>query len=172
MNITDVSQDEIGAVYNEIRETAEKGHYHLNPDRKFAEELIRGLIINRRRYGYDACPCRLCIGPEEDNKDIICPCYYRDEDILEYGSCYCGLYVSEDISRGKRKLTAIPERRNKDVSEDECISFPELSKRIQLQYPVHRCNVCGYLCARDNPPERCPVCGAVSKRFQVFIRKI
>jgi ABC-type ATPase with predicted acetyltransferase domain len=26
-----------------------------------------------------------------------------------------------------------------------------------LPYPVWRCKVCGYLCARDGPPEVCPI---------------
>ena len=35
--------------------------------------------------------------------------------------------------------------------------------------PVWRCKVCGYLCARDSPPEVCPICKAKKDRFEVFI---
>jgi rubrerythrin len=59
----------------------------------------------------------------------------------------------------------IPERRNneKTVARD--------NKKIKsdLSYPVWRCRVCGYLCARDNPPEKCPVCKASKERFEKFM---
>jgi rubrerythrin len=29
--------------------------------------------------------------------------------------------------------------------------------------------VCGYLCARDEPPETCPVCKAKKERFERFV---
>jgi rubrerythrin len=37
-----------------------------------------------------------------------------------------------------------------------------------LPYPVWRCRVCGYLCARDEPPAVCPVCKAQKERFERF----
>lgn len=33
---------------------------------------------------------------------------------------------------------------------------------------VWRCKVCGYLCARDSPPETCPICGVDADRFEKF----
>jgi len=45
------------------------------------------------------------------DKDIICPCVYRDDDIREYGSCYCNLYVSKEWNEGKIPHTFVPERR-------------------------------------------------------------
>ena len=30
--------------------------------------------------------------------------------------------------------------------------------------------VCGYLCARNNPPETCPICKAKRERFAKFIK--
>jgi rubrerythrin len=38
-----------------------------------------------------------------------------------------------------------------------------------LPYPVYRCKVCGYLCARDEPPEICPICKAKKERFERFM---
>jgi rubrerythrin len=34
--------------------------------------------------------------------------------------------------------------------------------------PVWRCKVCGYLCARERPPGKCPICGADRDRFEEF----
>lgn len=45
------------------------------------------LLINERRYGYRACPCRLASGAKEEDLDIICPCDYRDADLNEHGGC-------------------------------------------------------------------------------------
>ena len=44
-----------------------------------------------------------------------------------------------------------------------------LEKELNIKYPVWRCNVCGYLCARENPPEICPICKAKKERFEIFI---
>ncbi len=33
---------------------------------------------------------------------------------------------------------------------------------------VYRCTVCGYLCARDEPPDLCPSCSAKKERFEEF----
>jgi rubrerythrin len=38
-----------------------------------------------------------------------------------------------------------------------------------LSRPVWRCRVCGYLCARDEPPEVCPICKASRDRFERFM---
>ncbi|HOH80214.1 MAG TPA: ferredoxin:glutaredoxin reductase, partial [Methanoregulaceae archaeon] len=40
---------------------------------------------------------------------------------------------------------------------------------MALPFPVWRCRVCGYLCARDAPPLICPVCKATKDRFERFI---
>jgi ferredoxin-thioredoxin reductase catalytic subunit len=67
---------------------AEAAGYHLNPDEKFTSELVEGLLANTERYGYPLCPCRLTGGNKEADLDIICPCDYRDQDVVEYDTCY------------------------------------------------------------------------------------
>jgi len=39
----------------------------------------------------------------------------------------------------------------------------------KLSLPVWCCKVCGYLCARDEPPELCPICKAKKERFERFM---
>jgi ferredoxin-thioredoxin reductase catalytic subunit len=128
------------------------------------------LIINRKRYGYQACPCRLSEGKKEEDLDIICPCDYRDSDLDEYGACYCALYVSKEVVDGKKKLGSIPERRP-PKSEREKLEKQKIStkKITNLSKPVWRCKVCGYLCGRDEPPGVCPICKAKKERFEKFI---
>jgi ferredoxin-thioredoxin reductase catalytic chain len=90
---------------------AESQGIQLNMDKEYVIEILEGLLKNESRYGYRSCPCRLATGVKEKDKDIICPCVYRDPDIKEYGSCYCGLYVSKEWNEEKIKHIKVPERR-------------------------------------------------------------
>ena len=103
--------DEVEKLYHKLDKYAESNGYHLNPDIEFTKSLVQSLITNQKRYGYWACPCRLASGNRDQDTDIICPCVYRDPDLVEYGTCYCALYVSQDIKDGKKKVESIPDRR-------------------------------------------------------------
>jgi len=171
MSQTDVTEEEIQQAYEKLKRDAQAGGYHLNPEREFVEELIRGLLTNQKRYGYWACPCRLASGVKEEDLDIICPCDYRDVDLDQHGSCYCALYVSQEILDGKKKLGSIPERRPPLEERKKAKAERPKSAAViaTLPLPVWRCKVCGYLCAREGPPEVCPVCKAKKDRFERFI---
>jgi len=83
-----VSQEEIESAYKKLKKDAESAGYHLNPDEDFTKQLVAWLLVNEKRYGYQACPCRFATGKREEDRDIICPCDYRDPDLDEYGTCY------------------------------------------------------------------------------------
>jgi len=83
-----ITPDEVDKSYERLKAEAEAGGYHLNPEVSFTKELVRGLLVNQRRYGYPACPCRLSSGIKEEDLDIICPCDYRDPDLMDYDTCY------------------------------------------------------------------------------------
>ena len=164
-----ISPEEVERLFKRLDKEAEAGGYHLNPDAPFTQELIKGLLINEKRYGYGACPCRLASGHKEDDLDIICPCDYRDPDLTDYGACYCALYVSLEVSRGEKKLPSIPERRLAAEERKKTKPQPKAAGLASLPLPVWRCKVCGYLCAREGPPEVCPICKAKKERFEKFI---
>ena len=168
MNEQEVAVAEIDKLYDRLFREAESAGYHLNPDVEFTRELVKSLIINERRYGYWACPCRLASGKKEDDLDIICPCDYRDPDLNEYDACYCALYVSDAVRKGEKKAGSIPERRRPPAERrrEAEIAGP---KPTGLSQPVWRCKVCGYLCAREQPPEVCPICKAKKDRFERFM---
>lgn len=154
-------------LYEKLDKDAKQSGYFLNPDKNFVLGLCEGLLKNQERYGYQSCPCRLAEGNKENDLDIICPCDYRDSDLEKYGACYCGLYVSKDIALGKKTLSSIPESRppkEKRVNKVEKMDIKSSSK-----IPVFRCKVCGYLCAKENPPLICPICKAEKDRFELFI---
>jgi ferredoxin-thioredoxin reductase catalytic chain len=83
-----ISQGEIDKLYEQLNKDARAGGYYLNSDIEFTKSLISGLLTNENRYGYQACPCRLASGVKAEDIDIICPCDYRDADVVEYGSCF------------------------------------------------------------------------------------
>lgn len=168
MSEQEVALAQIDGLYERLFREAESSGYHLNPDVEFAKGLAKSLIVNERRYGYRACPCRLASGRNKDDLDIVCPCDYRDPDLNEFGACYCALYVSEAVSKGERKADSIPERRLPGA-ERRMETGKEDSRPTGLSLPVWRCKVCGYLCAREQPPEVCPICKAKKDRFERFM---
>ena len=85
--------------------------YFFNRDREHTLSIIEGLIVNKARYGYMACPCRLASGDREKDRDIICPCAYRAQDVKEFGSCYCNFYVSKEWNEDAVPHVYVPERR-------------------------------------------------------------
>jgi ferredoxin-thioredoxin reductase catalytic subunit len=163
------NNDEVHSLFGKLSRDARDSGYYLNPDTEFVFELLRGLIINEKRLGYQNCPCRLASGNKEEDLDMICPCDYRDPDISEFGACYCALYVSAKVAKGEIKVGSIPERRKTKEQRDANKKSAEQASPIGLPYPVWRCKVCGYLCARDNPPDVCPICKVTKDRFEKFI---
>lgn len=165
--------EQVEALFQKLDREAEAAGYHLNPDLDFTRELCRGLLINEARYGYLACPCRLASGNRAQDLDMICPCDYRDPDLSDYGACYCALYVSPEIKAGQAKAKPIPDRREEALNAKGSFFPPETAApgSLALSHPVWRCKVCGYLAARDNPPDPCPICKARKDRFELFISK-
>jgi ferredoxin-thioredoxin reductase catalytic subunit/rubredoxin len=175
------SPEEIDRLYSRLEKEARQGGYNLNPDGEFVRGLVKGLLVNERRYGYQACPCRLAADDKNTDLDIICPCYYRDADVNEFGACYCALYVSKAVLKGEQELGSVPERRppleEREKLQQQPKPQPQASGaeleagtgKLKLSVPVWRCLVCGYLCGRDGPPEICPICKAGKERFERFI---
>jgi ferredoxin-thioredoxin reductase catalytic subunit len=171
MDESKISSEQVEKLYKKLYSDAEGSGYHLNTDKEFTKELVEGLLVNEKRYGYWACPCRLASTVKEKDLDIICPCDYRDSDLNDYDTCYCGLYVSKAVTSGEKKVRKIPERRpvreirekKRKESGENIISQSKLSK------PIWRCKVCGYLCGRDEPPGVCPICKAKKERFEKFM---
>jgi ferredoxin-thioredoxin reductase catalytic chain len=98
-------------LYEVLKKAQEPKGYYFNSDKNRVFDLLDALLVNKNRYGYMACPCRLASGNRENDKDIICPCVYRKPDVEEFGSCYCNLYVSKEWNEGKIPHEYIPERR-------------------------------------------------------------
>jgi ferredoxin-thioredoxin reductase catalytic chain len=185
-----MSEERIDALHARLDREARQSGYNLNPDEEMTRTLVEGLLVNTDRVGYMCCPCRIPAGDRRKDLDIICPCDYRDPDLADWGSCYCALYVAEDVLSGERDVQSIPERRppegqrphersdgrvspggsGKDDADAGRAPGEEPAGASAGEIRVWRCRVCGYLCAREQPPERCPICKASSERFELFRR--
>jgi len=88
MSLAAVTPEEVDRLYEKLKKEAEAGGYHLNPDVEMTRALVKGLLTNEKRYGFQACPCRLASGRKEEDLDIVCPCDYRDADVVEFDACY------------------------------------------------------------------------------------
>jgi ferredoxin-thioredoxin reductase catalytic subunit len=150
----------------------------LNPDQKFLQDLLEGLRQNEERFGYPTCPCRLGSGNLEVDRDIICPCDYRDPDVAEFGACYCALYVRKDVFEGKTTLQPIPERRPLEkqtrsygaapTATPERKAEPSLvaaKEQPEIKKKLWYCRQCGYVVFREDPPYVCPICKAKREMF-------
>ncbi len=155
--------------------------YYLHPDPDFLNDLLDGLQRNEERYGYPSCPCRLASGKFEFDRDIICPCDYRDPDVAEFGACYCALYVRRDLYEGKTPIQPVRERRplekqaraygirpeatpqKTDQTKTTAVLVTEAPPKVKLR--LWYCRQCGYVVFREDPPYVCPVCKAKREMF-------
>lgn len=98
-------------LYGMLKKAQGAKGYYFSGNTERVMELMEALLVNKERYGYMCCPCRLSFGDRTQDTDIICPCVYREEDIKEFGSCYCNLYVTKEWEEGKVPHIYVPERR-------------------------------------------------------------
>lgn len=157
--------------------------YYLIPDPELLQAFLEGLKVNEDRYGYPLCPCRLTSGKFEYDRDIICPCDYRDPDIAEFGACYCRLYVNKAVFETK-ELPDVPERRPKEKqtraytstssqkeakAQEKTIEVLTPSAQTKEESEVKKkfwyCKQCGYVVFREDPPYICPICKAKKELF-------
>ncbi len=104
-------------LYEKLKKVQEPKGYFFNKDKELVFELLNGLLTKKEQNKYMACPCRLSSGDYESDKDIICPCVYREPDVKEYGSCYCSLYVSKEWNEGQIPHKVVPERRPPELNK-------------------------------------------------------
>ncbi len=102
---------------------------------------------------------------------LACKIFVADDYIsLEEGASKLKDFkVTSDYLDGEQKVGPIPERRPPPAKRKKATSKPLLGGISLLPVPIWRCRVCGYLCARESPPEVCPICKAKKERFERFV---
>ena len=165
--------------------------YYLTPQPDLLQMFLEGLKTNEDRYGYPSCPCRLATGNLEIDRDIICPCDYRDPDVAEFGACYCRLYVNKAVFESQN-LPEVPERRPLE-KQGRAYGVPGLSQQAPAQVTQEKpattipqtapkapevkkklwyCKQCGYVVYREDPPYVCPICKAKREMFAEIETKV
>lgn len=170
-----MTQTTIEKVRKRAEADAKTFGYYLTPDADLLQGLLEGLKTNEERYGYPSCPCRLAANVFEYDRDIICPCDYRDPDVAEFGACYCRLYVNKEVYEGKTELPTVPERRPlaKQAkafapavpSREEKQLVAEKEVMVEIMPKIWYCKQCGYMVFREEPPYICPICKAKKEFF-------
>jgi ferredoxin-thioredoxin reductase catalytic chain len=161
---------------------------YIVSDKDLLQAFMEGLQTNEQRYGYPSCPCRLASGVIEFDRDIICPCDYRDPDVAEFGACYCRLYVNKEVFEGKKELPSVPERRplDKQARAFQMASVPkqekavlqattgkeEVEELVEIRPKLWYCKQCGYVVFREDPPYVCPICKAKREFFAEIKTKV
>ena len=103
--------EQVTKLHAMLRSIQEPKGYYFNRDTELVMSLLEQLLAIKAKEGYMRCPCRLGNGSYEHDKDIICPCVYREADVKEFNSCFCCLYVSKDWNEATVLHVQVPERR-------------------------------------------------------------
>ncbi len=151
--------------------------------------FLEGLKTNEERYGYPVCPCRLGTGNLDLDRDIICPCDYRDPDVAQYGACYCRLYVNKAVYESQN-LPEVPERRPIEkmeraydtpmpkaesapaAKEENTKTHQTPAAKPAVKKKLWYCKQCGYVVYREDPPYVCPICKAKREMFAEIDTKV
>ncbi len=163
--------------------------YFLTPQTDLLQMFLEGLKVNEDRYGYPSCPCRLATGNFEIDRDIICPCDYRDPDVSEFGACYCRLYVNKAVYESQN-LPDVPERRplekqgraygipsitqqaTSEAQKNPTIPATPQQQKPEIKKKLWYCKQCGYVVYREDPPYVCPICKAKKEFFAEIETKV
>lgn len=71
--------------------------YRLNPDEKFLDAVLDGLLKNMEDTGLKFCPCRLLTDDLSSDIALLCPCNFTVHNTyVDEGRCWCGLFTKRD----------------------------------------------------------------------------
>jgi ferredoxin-thioredoxin reductase catalytic subunit len=84
---------------------AERKGFELYPDEKRVDEVVQGLAARQEKFGKRYCPCRIITGNEIEDRKIICPCAYHEEELKKGETCHCRLFVTKEFKEAARGET-------------------------------------------------------------------
>lgn len=82
-------------IRSQLDKHVQSKQFSYNPDSKVVDRIINGLAARQKKTGNPYCPCRLVTGDIEEDRKIICPCEFHEEEINNKGHCYCNLFVKD-----------------------------------------------------------------------------
>ena len=80
-------------------------NYDINPNKMISTNLKIWLSEMEGIYGKRLCPCFDPSGGKENDKAMLCPCKYIDDEIEEYGTCHCALFGKKGLSEKEWKAS-------------------------------------------------------------------
>jgi len=84
---------EIETLIEKCQEYVKANGFSLNPNQDVVERIVKGLLENEKKHGFQYCPCRRITGNAEEDKKNICPCIFHRKELEKLGHCLCGLFV-------------------------------------------------------------------------------
>lgn len=91
-----MEEKDIEELRKKSEEYAKSKGYKLNPSEAIVLGITKGLLVRKENFGEIYCPCRKMTGNKEEDKKIICPCIYHEDEIAKDGHCFCNLFVKGD----------------------------------------------------------------------------
>jgi Ferredoxin-thioredoxin reductase, catalytic subunit len=92
-----------------IVEHSKKNKLYLNKH-SVVRRIIFGLLQNYDKYGYPLCVCKFReenMEPDKVSHILTCPCQASVSEVRSRGSCYCGLYISENKKVDKNLIRTL-----------------------------------------------------------------
>lgn len=71
-------------LFDTMKKIQEPKGYYFNKNMERTLELLEALLVNKERYGYMGCPCRLLSGDRKKDTDILCPCVYSKGEPITF----------------------------------------------------------------------------------------
>lgn len=93
---TAVDRMEEDELLDKLKRHVQGKDFRFNPDEKVVMGLVKAMVKKREKTGDYYCPCRVVTGDIEEDKKIVCPCYYHPYEIERDGFCHCHLFVKKD----------------------------------------------------------------------------
>lgn len=84
----------MAALRQRLEKYLEGKSYRLNPETETLNAILGAILKRREKFGEDYCPCRRVTGDKEQDKAIICPCIYHEDELAKDGACHCQLFTS------------------------------------------------------------------------------
>jgi len=97
MNPWTTHRAEYESLLDDLRQTAERNGYILNPDSERVAKVVGLMTENLVAAGRRFCPCKQT-HPLDRDKDVTCPCPAWKAEIDRDGHCFCRLFYLGDGS--------------------------------------------------------------------------
>jgi ferredoxin-thioredoxin reductase catalytic subunit/glutaredoxin len=107
---------------------------HLNPDPVVVRGIVGALAQSVLDTGYSYCPCRDRSGDPEQDRALICPCAFHQDEIIRDGHCKCVLFVGDQYD---------PERAYTFRQSEEMRTMQPIQSLRQRDITVYLTQWCG-----------------------------